>query len=152
MKAIDPRQRERRNTRARIVVLCGLLMILPALVLRSAYQLQVVRSAKLKAQALQQSSREVELAPKRGTIYDRAGAELAVSADVDSIWANPRQLQKSQPGAADAAHQLASLLDVDEATLASRFQGSRFFTHTKKREPWKRDVSVASSTSSKLAS
>ena len=133
MTTIDPRQRERRNTRARIVVLCGLLMILPALVLRSAYQLQVVRSAKLKAQALQQSSREVELAPKRGTIYDRAGAELAVSADVDSIWANPRQLQKSQPGAAEAAHQLASLLDVDEATLASRFAGSRFFVWVKRR-------------------
>jgi cell division protein FtsI (penicillin-binding protein 3) len=133
MTTIDPRQRERRNTRARIVVLCGLLLIMPGLVLRAAYQLQVVRADKLKAQAMQQSSRDVELAPKRGTMYDRAGAELAVSADVDSIWANPRQLQKSQPGAAEAAHQLASLLDVDEATLASRFAGSRFFVWVKRR-------------------
>ena len=42
--------------------------------------------------AEEQYLREVELPPRRGRILDRNGAELASTADVDSIYCNPRRL------------------------------------------------------------
>ena len=57
----------------------------------------------MRARAEEQYLREVELPPRRGRILDRNGAELASTADVDSIYCNPRQL----PDPRDAARRLA---------------------------------------------
>lgn len=130
---IDPQARQRKHIRVRIVILCGVLLLLPASVLRAAYQLQVVRAAGLKARAQHQSSRQVELAPRRGTIYDRAGAELAVSVEVDSIWINPRQMQKSLPDVRATVKQLAKLLDLEESYVAERVKMPKFWVWLKRR-------------------
>ncbi|HEX4352371.1 MAG TPA: hypothetical protein VHZ95_05640, partial [Polyangiales bacterium] len=90
----DREARRRKFMRARIVLLTGALFVLAGLVLHKAYELQVERAPELKERAEAQYLRDISLAPKRGTIYDRNGAELAVSIDVDSVWANPRQLRK----------------------------------------------------------
>jgi cell division protein FtsI/penicillin-binding protein 2 len=101
--------------------------------MRAAFDLQVVRAAKLKAQAEGQSRRKVALTPQRGAIYDRDGAELAVSVDADSIWANPRQLRKSGENVKEVAKRLASLLEIDEAPLLARLSSDRYFVWVKRR-------------------
>ena len=74
-----------RYVKARIVVLALLLVAFAGAIVHKAYDLQVRQAAKLRAMAEEQYLRDIRLTPKRGTIYDRSGAELAVSVDVDSV-------------------------------------------------------------------
>src|SRR6058998_1609527 len=98
MLKIDPRQL--RWLRARIVLIglgfaAGLLGVV-----RRAYELQVVERDKFRATAEEQYLKNIELPPRRGTVYDRTGARLATSADVDSIYVNPRQIGDDAPDVA----------------------------------------------------
>ncbi len=72
------------------------------LVLRRAWELtDRARRRTLREMAEEQYLRDIRLAPKRGTIYDRHGAELAVSVDVDSVCANPREMPRRGHGPGD---------------------------------------------------
>jgi len=119
--------------RIRIAVLAALLAIGAGAVLRRAYQLQVKQGPELRAMAEEQYLRDVHLAPKRGTIFDRHGAELAVSVDVDSVWANPRALRRAGVDVPRAAAALSPMLDADVAMLVERLNSDRFFVWIKRR-------------------
>ena len=123
----------RRYMRMRIAFLTSLVFGLALAVLREAYELQVTRAPQLKEKAEAQYLRDLSLAPKRGAIYDRDGAELAVSVDVDSIWANPRQLRKAGGDPRAIAKQLAALLELDAEALAERLASDRYFVWVKRR-------------------
>ncbi|HEX2675091.1 MAG TPA: penicillin-binding protein, partial [Polyangiales bacterium] len=102
-------------------------------VLFRAWDLQVRRAPLLKEMAEEQYLRDVSLSPKRGTIYDRDGAELAVSVDVDSVWANPLALRKSGGDPRAIATQLAGLLGVDAEIVTQRLSSDRHFVWIKRR-------------------
>ncbi|HET8935561.1 MAG TPA: penicillin-binding protein [Polyangiales bacterium] len=125
--------RFQRNLKLRTAVLCAVLAALPLLVLRKAFDLQVVRASELKAQAEGQSRRKLALTPQRGGIFDRDGAELAVSVDADTIWANPRQLRKSVKDFPEAVKSLATLLEIEPATLSRKLASDKFFVWVKRR-------------------
>ncbi|MCG8556339.1 MAG: hypothetical protein MJD61_13770, partial [Proteobacteria bacterium] len=108
-----PVQAPRRWMRVRIVLLGATLMLGAGSVLVRAWDLQWKRSPVLKRMAEQQYLRDVRLAPKRGTIYDRHGSELAVSVDVDSVWANPRAMRKAGIEPAHATELLSKHLEID---------------------------------------
>ena len=93
MKNLPPKSR--RWAKVRIALLGTLLMAFAVAVMHRAWELQVDRAPALREMAEEQYLRRIRLAPKRGTIYDRHGAELAVSVDVDSVWANPRALREN---------------------------------------------------------
>ncbi|MBV9343499.1 MAG: penicillin-binding protein 2 [Gammaproteobacteria bacterium] len=61
-------------------------------------------------------SRVLEIAAHRGTITDRYGEPLAVSAPVDSIWINPSELAV----ATDQIPRLAKAVGLDRQDLARR--------------------------------
>ena len=98
-----------------------------------AWDLQIVRARKLARMAEEQYLRDIRLAPKRGTIYDRNGAELAVSVDSDSIWANPRALRRGGAEPARVATRLARLLEVDAGVITQRLSSNRHFVWIKRR-------------------
>lgn len=131
MQNLSPKKR--RWARARIGVLGFLLACFALAVGRRAYELQVERAPALREMAEQQYLRDVHLAPKRGTIYDRHGAELAVSVDVDSVWANPRELRANGGDPSAAAAQLSALLGVDRARIQTRLESDRYFVWIKRR-------------------
>jgi cell division protein FtsI (penicillin-binding protein 3) len=131
MKNLPPKRR--RWMTVRIVMLALSLMVLAGFVTRRAYDLQVSRAPLLREMAEEQYLRDVRLSPKRGTIYDRHGAELAVSVDVGSAWANPRELARQGRDPVETARLLGTVLDIDEAQIATRLSSDRYFVWVKRR-------------------
>ncbi len=78
------------RSRLHVVWLVGLVWV--ALIGLRLYQLQVVNHLRYVHKAHQQQQRVVKLDPPRGTIYDAAGRELAVSVEVDSAYAVPAEI------------------------------------------------------------
>ncbi len=85
--------------------------------------LQVERHEEFRRLAAQQQLRTVELAPPRGTLYDARGRKLAVSLEVESVYATPAEV--GDPAAAAAA--LARLTGQQRAALQSRLAAKRPF-------------------------
>jgi cell division protein FtsI (penicillin-binding protein 3) len=77
------------------------------------YDLQVARHAEFRQRAERQQQRVVQLDPPRGAIYDARGRELAVSVEVESAFAVPRQVTDA-PATARA---LARVLGLDAGRL-----------------------------------
>jgi cell division protein FtsI (penicillin-binding protein 3) len=80
-----------------------------------------------------QHLRHLRVSPRRGAIYDRHGAELAVSADVDSVYANPRRLRAMEQDPTTVARSIAKVLDVDPQQLAKRLGADRYFVWIERR-------------------
>ena len=95
-----------------IVAAVGVCWIL--LIAGRLYHLQVLRYEHYANKAGRQQLRVITLDPPRGTIYDARGRELAVSIQVDSVYAVPPEI--GDPAAAAAA--LAGVIpDLDRAKL-----------------------------------
>jgi cell division protein FtsI (penicillin-binding protein 3) len=118
-----------RWTRVRIAVCGVVLIVLFGAVGVRAFNLQVRDADRLRAMAEEQYLREIELPPRRGRILDRNGAELASTADVDSIYCNPRQL----PDPRDAARRLSKVLGLERAEVERKLSQRRFFAWVKRR-------------------
>jgi cell division protein FtsI (penicillin-binding protein 3) len=119
-----------RWTKVRIAVFGVAFALLFGAVGRRAYSLQVGGEAdRLRDKAEEQYVREIELPPRRGRILDRNGAELASTADVDSIYCNPRRL----PDVPGAARKLARVLGLDWKDLAQRLGQKKFFAWVKRK-------------------
>jgi cell division protein FtsI (penicillin-binding protein 3) len=89
---------------------------------RLAY-LQVFRHAELTARAEQQQESVITLEPKRGTIYDRMGRELAVSVDVDSIYGVPSAVNNPR----SLAQRLSLILREEPRSLERKLSNARSF-------------------------
>ncbi len=108
-------------SRGRLAVVRAALLAGFALLAVRAAHLSVVDERGADRGAAQQK-RLLTLAPDRGPIVDRNGAELALTLDAPSIFAEPARIQ--DPGKTAAA--LARILDQDARELARRLQQGRF--------------------------
>lgn len=129
--------------RARIGLLASLLFFGAAAVVQRAYELQVLDAPALRAMAEEQYLKDIHLSPKRGTIYDRNGTELAVSVDVDSVYANPKRLREAGEDLAQVAARLSSLLGVAREPIEKRLARDRHFVWIKRRVSPKEGKAVA---------
>jgi len=131
MQNLPPKKRK--WLRVRLGTLGVLLFAFAATGVSRAWELQVERAPVLREMAEAQYLRDVRLAPKRGTIFDRHGAELAVSVDVDSVWANPRELKAAEADPRAVTAQLVNLLGVDHDRILRRLESDRYFVWIKRR-------------------
>jgi cell division protein FtsI (penicillin-binding protein 3) len=88
-----------------------------------AWALQVEDGEHYQAIAARQHALRVDLPSPRGDVLDAQGRPLAVSADAESIWANPREVRD----VAATAEQLAKLTGADAAVLEGKLAGDRRF-------------------------
>jgi cell division protein FtsI (penicillin-binding protein 3) len=118
-------------TKLRVVLFGVVLVGLAYLVGRRAVQLQVRESAQLREWAQNNYLREIEIAPRRGRILDRKGNELASTADLDSVYCNPRQLAYLP----DGSRKLARALHLDPAELDKSLASKKeqYFAWVKRR-------------------
>src|SRR6266852_3490292 len=101
-------------------------------VLARAAKVQLLDRARLSRLARDQTRREIEWAPRRGPIADRRGTTLAVTQDVDSIFADPAAFTTHRERAA-AADLLARALRADRARVLGRLAGEKRFVWLKRR-------------------
>ena len=94
-----------------------------------AFFLQVLQKDRLVKLAEKQHQRVVALTPGRGAIYDRNNAPLAVSLEMDSCYAETRNLENLP----EAAAKLAPLLGVSREELAAKLKASRNFVWLSRR-------------------
>ncbi len=95
------------------------------------YGLQVLDHDRYAERAVDQQQAVVELSAPRGTIRDARGRELAVSLEVDSIYADPRELRAKEGDPEEVAEALADILELSKkarADLAERLASKRRFT------------------------
>jgi cell division protein FtsI (penicillin-binding protein 3) len=88
-----------------------------------AWALQIDEGDHYRAQAERQHAMRVEIPAPRGDVLDANGRPLAVSADVDSIWANPHEVRD----VAATADRLAALVGADPRSLEAKLAGDRRF-------------------------
>jgi cell division protein FtsI (penicillin-binding protein 3) len=100
------------------------------------FVLQVARHQEFVERAQKQQQRTFEVAPRRGVLYDRNLHELAMTVQVDSIYAVPSQIDDKQT----AAHALASLVHTDpedaqttEEQIAARLNNAHNFAWVARR-------------------
>jgi cell division protein FtsI (penicillin-binding protein 3) len=118
-----------RWTRIRLIA-CGVAFgVLFIAIGKRAFNLQVGQGERLKVMAEEQYLREIELPPRRGRILDRNGAELASTADVDSIYCNPRRFADVH----EASRQLSRVLGLDVRELEKRLGQRRYFAWVKRK-------------------
>lgn len=87
--------------------------------------IQVVEAPAYAAQAKAQRMRDVELAPRRGTIYDREGEPLAVSVEAKTVFASPPQVLDKETTAAG----LAKVLGGEESEYLEKLTSDAGFVY-----------------------
>jgi cell division protein FtsI (penicillin-binding protein 3) len=85
--------------------------------------LQVVRYGDFTQRAARQQQRSIEVAPVRGNIYDRNGNELAMTVNVDSVFAVPSEVNDIHV----TARTLGRVLQTDAAEIENHMHASRAF-------------------------
>jgi cell division protein FtsI (penicillin-binding protein 3) len=110
-------------------LITSLVLFGAAKVLHRAYEIQVSHPESYERRYRE----EIEVSSRRGNIYDRRGAELAVSVELDSFFADPVALRNNQLDIADVAKALGKALGVDAEQLHKRLDGKRRFVWIKRR-------------------
>lgn len=114
--------------RFRIVIVGTVLGICFAVIGARAFQLHVLEGEQLQSKAADRYTREFDNKPKRGTIYDRNHAELALSVDVPSICAYPLKIESPK----ETARALAGVLNVKQEPLRKKLASKRGFVWVKR--------------------
>ncbi len=107
----------------RLLMLAGVLVLWIGSVCFRLVQMQVLQYGEWEQRALRQQSRTITVEPRRGVIYDRNGSELAMSIDVDSIFAVPSEIPEPET----TASILGNVLHLDPQEIVARMKASRNF-------------------------
>ena len=59
------------------------------------FSLQILRHDELEAKALDQQTRSTEVTATRGTIYDRNGNIMAISATAETVFLSPLEINRA---------------------------------------------------------
>jgi cell division protein FtsI (penicillin-binding protein 3) len=101
---------------ARFWLVCGFFLFWAVAIAARLFWLQVIRHSDYLERADKQQQRTFEVAPRRGILYDRNMHELAMTVQVESIYAVPSEID-DQKG---AARVLAAMVHIDPEDKLSR--------------------------------
>ncbi len=122
------KKKKKNYFRPRVFIVLAFFVLAYSLIFMRAFQLQVVESASLKAMASRQHVRSVKLRSKRGDIYDRNSKALAISIDVDSIYARPSQIKSKR----SVARALAPLTGLKVSQISHTLSSGKGFVWLKR--------------------
>jgi len=121
-----PIQRTNRTILRRTLFLLGACGVVAFIVLVSRlYQIQIVDHEHYQRRALAQQLRQTTITASRGTIYDRSGNILAISASVENVFISPAEMRRNNEDPEFIADGLAAILEgVDRETILQRLERS----------------------------
>ena len=126
--------KEKKWIRFRIYIVGFFFIAGLGIVLARAYQLQIIEKDKLTSIARSGYRKVIKLPPKRGTIKDREGHELAISIEVGSIYAHPKLVKQKKY----TAGKLSQILQLNRDKITRSLESKRTFVWVKrKRSPEK---------------
>lgn len=120
-----------RGVTIRIRLLGLAFIVIFAVVAWRAFSLQVLQVSEWNERAERQHQKTIPLTAQRGTIFDCNGDALALSMEVDSIYAEPRKIVDREA----VARQLASILNLPQAAVRAKLSGERGFVWIKRQVP-----------------
>lgn len=122
---------EKKWIRFRIYLVAGFFLTGLGIVFIRAYQLQVLQKDRLQSFARSGYEGEESLPPKRGTIYDREGHELAITIEVGSVFAHPKRVTDKS----STATKLAKVLGENRNEILKALKSDRSFVWIKRQVP-----------------
>ncbi|MEE9543219.1 MAG: penicillin-binding protein [Thermodesulfobacteriota bacterium] len=114
--------------RFRIFLVMGFFFIFFGVIFARAIKIQVVDSSALTKKVKNQTIRTIKIAARRGAIYDRNLNELAISLEVDSIYAHPGKVK----GAASTARVLAPIMGMSRREIETKLTSDKSFVWLKR--------------------
>lgn len=97
----------------RFWLVCVFFLLWAVAITARLFWLQLIRHSDYVERAQKQQQRTFEVAPRRGILYDRNMRELAMTVQVDSVYAVPNEIDDKDK--ASYARTLASLTHIDAA-------------------------------------
>jgi len=113
----------RHSSSFRLYLLAGILVFWCCVICLRLVYLQVFRYGTFEQRAQHQQQRTEEVSAPRGIIFDRNGQELAMSINVDSVFAVPSEMPKP----ASTISLIARITKQDPRELLAKCQASRTF-------------------------
>jgi cell division protein FtsI (penicillin-binding protein 3) len=113
----------RNSSNLRLYVLAGVLVFWCAVICLRLVYLQVFRYGNFEQRAQHQQQRTEEVSAPRGIIFDRNGQELAMSINVDSVFAVPSEMPKP----ASTISLIARITKQDPRELLAKCEASKSF-------------------------
>ncbi len=114
--------------RFRIFFIFGFFILFFIIIFLRAFQLQVLDSKRLTRMAARQHRKIVNIQSRRGEIYDRNLKELAVSIEVDSVYAQPPKIDSPRA----TARALAPILSMEAGELERKLKSESNFVWLKR--------------------
>ena len=134
VRSIGKSEKVRRANRIiqnRTMILMAVLGVLVFLILViKLFSLQILRHDELEAKALDQQTRSTEVAATRGTIYDRNGNIMAISATAETVFLSPLEMDralsdKDNPVAwtkDSVAQKLSEILEINKEGILKKME------------------------------
>jgi len=131
---------EKKWIRFRVYLVSAFFIIGMGIILARAFQLQILEKDRLNDLARADYIGTTKLPPKRGTIYDREGYELALSVEVGSVYAHPKRIKEK----ATAAKQISRILKDRQNEILKLLEDDRTFVWIKRRVPTEKTNEIKS--------
>lgn len=118
-----------------LMALFGVLIFVP--LAAKLYDIQIVNHDFYEEKAISQQTRDAPVSPARGTIYDRNGNVLAISATAHTLIISPKDVKENEFDIDLIADGLSELTGVARDTVAKRLErtGSQYEIIKSKMEP-----------------
>lgn len=114
-----------------LLVLCGIMIFVP--LVAQLYKIQIVEHDFYEQKAISQQTRDTPVSANRGTIYDRNGKVLALSANVETVYIAPVYIE-SDDQAVLIAEGLARILGLDYEEVFKKTQNRKSYYQIIKRK------------------
>jgi len=113
----------RNSTHLRLYLLAGMFVLWCSAICARLVYLQIFSYGKFEQRAQHQQQRTEEVSARRGIIYDRQGRELAMSINVDSVFAVPAEM----PNPASTISLVARITRQDPRELLAKCTAAKTF-------------------------
>ena len=107
-----------------LMCLCGVATF--AVLAVKLYEIQIREHDIWEQKAVEQQTRDTEVTPTRGTIFDRNMEQIALSANVETVFISPREVASSEQ-AHILAEGLSEILGVDYGKIIEKTKKQNYY-------------------------